>query len=478
MSPVLEYDANGKLVNIVLAANYSNNYINHPNILNQLQGYNSGSSYTRLEDGSYLFTTGASSIWSPTAGSSEPAWVILANGEVETIDPEATFLVYLVNKDSKVEWVRQYKGIRTFGSYKYVDSYLTEDGKYWMFPTLADGSEFEDLETGDVYQFDAPNGVNFLKVEILDAVQASGPEAYTLNIENKRKEYKITATSNAGGEIVATNPDNGQNVVSTTGETTTLETVKYGDTNKYDIKIIPDSTYLVAGVQVNGEDVAYKVNNDGSVTLDKITDIQEDKSITITYDRNKSQVIIKHYLKDTTDSVFGDEILIGEIDDPYETEPKSSELYSLATDSNGEIILPSNMTGNFAATPTTVIYYYVENEVELKVNYYVDGTEIELAPSNVQRKVLGSSYQTAPLAIDNYNLIRTIGDENGTLTRNITEVTYMYSQLTDVTITIRYVDKATNQDLVTPITKTVQLHDPSPGGIRSCPPPSWRNRRR
>ena len=33
------------------------------------------------------------------------------------------------------------------------------------------------------------------------------------------------------------------------------------------------------------------------------------------------------------------------------------------------------MEGTFKVEPQTVVFYYVENEVDLRVNYYIDGTE-------------------------------------------------------------------------------------------------------
>lgn len=419
-----------------------------------------GMFYLYQDDGSYLVGGGTSGIppYNPNSGSSDGGtkFVQLASGEIFTIDGSATYIIYKINSDGYIDWIKQYKGIQPVynssspGTIKEIKS---ADGKKFIIPVTASGT-VEEIGNNSVPLIENVFGQTFLVFGFKDELVPEGPEAYTLNIENKRKEYKVTATSNVGGEVVVTNPDNGQNIVTTDGSTTILEKVKYGDTNKYDITIIPEVGYVISSIKVNGEDTSFKVNDDLSITLDKITNIKEDKNIQIMYQRGLSTVIVKHYLKDTNESIFSDEIIHGIIATPYSVQPKISNLYSLVSENN-EIVLPNNMQGLFNIDPITVVFYYVKNDVNLQTNYYIDGTEIELAPTLTERKTLGSRYKTSPIKIDSYKLTRVIGVEEGTLTQDLTQVTYMYQENTESKITVRFVDKATGKDIADPITKIV-----------------------
>ncbi|MBR3523456.1 MAG: MucBP domain-containing protein [Bacilli bacterium] len=463
----LRFDGTGKVVD---GRTFSSSYRWYGNSepeyyaegLKHIFGYLSGPSFMYIpEDDSYIVATSTNSFWTyQMVGDNASRKVVeLANGDIYTFQNGGTYAIYKINNQNKIEWVKEYAGISPLTSDFYIQMRMSANGDKLIIP-VGLGSTVYDITDVNRTGMATPviqssGGQAFIVLDLLDEVTPSGPEAYTLNIENKRKEYNITSTSNVGGEIKVTTPVGTEEVINNG----TIETVKYGDDNVNTITITPDAGYVIASVKVNGEDASYTVNDDGSVTLDTIKDIKENKSINVTFEYGKSTVIVKHYLNGTTDSVFSDEIITGTITSPYSVDPKSSDLYSVASE-NGEIILPDNMTGTFKVEPQTVIFYYVENEVELRVNYYVDGTDTELAPTNVERKVLRSPYQTSPLEITNYELTRTIGEESGTLTQDVTEVTYMYQEITESTITIRYVDKDTNRDIIDPIVKTVTRHEP------------------
>lgn len=462
---ILEFDGNGIISNLIIETTA---YRNIPDALvygyddiKHIYGQLSGQSYTRLNDGSYIIGSSASSIYTYSDGiiSLQPKKMVeLANGEMFTIDPSATYIIYKINVDGYVEWIKQYSGISPLNSSSSVIKMrMSNDGKKILLPVTVNG-QMTEIGKEDSPIIENYTGQTFLIYELGDEIQPIGPEAYTLNIENERKEYKITAKSNTGGNITVINPQNNLEVITTDGSSEKiLERVKYGDTNKYNIKITPEAGYVISTIKVNGKDISYKVNDDLSVTLDKITDIKENKNIQVTYEHGISTVIVKHYLKDTDESVFSDELIHGVITTPYNVYPKTSNLYSLASE-NGEVILPNNMSGLFKINPVTVIFYYVENEVDLQTNYYIDGTEIKLAPTTTERKALGSRYKTSPIDINSYKLSRVIGQEEGILTSNLTQVTYMYQENTESKITIRYKDKKTGKDIAEPIEKIVPKH--------------------
>jgi len=61
---------------------------------------------------------------------------------------------------------------------------------------------------------------------------------------------------------------------------------------------------------------------------------------------------------------------------------------------------------------------------------------------------LGEHYKVDPIDIDSYDLVDVIGDKEGILNSTDTEVTFMYQPKQTITITVKYVDKITNEELI------------------------------
>ena len=219
-------------------------------------------------------------------------------------------------------------------------------------------------------------------------------------------------------------------------------------------------TITYKNADLYGSDLrVYTASLDGSIILDNIENVKENKNIKITFKLGGSKVIVHHYIKDTEEKIASDEILSGLITTSYETEPTLNELYSLIKNEYGEYILPNNYKGKFDSNITVVTYYYEQNNVNLKVNYYKENTTIELAPSKVERKLLGSNYKTNPINIEFYELVKVVGEEEGTLNEENTEVTYMYEETFDVNLKVKYLEKDTDKVLSEEINKTLKKHD-------------------
>ncbi len=77
-----------------------------------------------------------------------------------------------------------------------------------------------------------------------------------------------------------------------------LEQVEYGKDSTKEIKAVPDTGYKVENITVNGEKIPFKLNDDGSVTLDKFTQVTENKNIEVKFSDTIGQVKVNHYAKD------------------------------------------------------------------------------------------------------------------------------------------------------------------------------------
>ena len=186
------------------------------------------------------------------------------------------------------------------------------------------------------------------------------------------------------------------------------ETVKYGENSKKDIIVKPYDTYEVSSVKVNGIDLGYTLNADGTLTLDKVENVTENKVITVEFARKKSNVIVHHYLLDTSEKVPGkedgtvveDQVLVGQIGSVYYT--------SESTKINDEYMFAyctDNATGRFTEDTQEVIYYYKIKDYAYRIEYYLDGVLNESLTDNrkatlgkeitnyVEQKVDGYTYR-------------------------------------------------------------------------------------
>ncbi len=450
---ILMYDKNSNLKNIVeyqrdtrlndLTNDYKRVYNN---------GYSFGNdrNFYRVDDGFIV-----------TAFVSDSFSVELASGETVTLKKPTntaynnyTLIVYKVNDDSSVEWIKQYDGI-----YSQENSYTSRNIKDNKFSLVISSQtkKLTDSFTGkelEIANMENSGNQMILTFELNDEVKPSSPEAFILELTNKRKEYKINITSNDGGTFEVKDPNN--KVIYNGNEPGIVETVKHGDDTTNIIKVIPNEGYSITRITVNGQPTMYTANNDGSVVIDSIKNVTEEKNINVTFEKGAS-VIVHHYLNGTKIKIASDEILTGKINSEYTTIPKTTKLYSLIKDENNEYVIPKNYKGKYSTEPIEVIYYYEVNKVDLVVNYHKENTSEELAPSIVETYDLGSKYFTEALNIKYYKVSSVVGNESGTLENDVTEVTYYYDRIDKSHLKVRYVDKKTNEDLVDPIEKDLEV---------------------
>ena len=359
-----------------------------------------------------------------------------------------TFLIYKVNNDSSVEWVKQLYNVE---AQNYGKNFALLKNNQFLLSIPSDGNNnityADSGEALNILNKSSSNQVSILRFEVSDEVLPEAPSSIALDLTNKRKEFNINVTSNNHGTFKVTEND----TITYSGTNPELvEKVKYGDDSLRVITVTPDSGYYVKNVTASGNPLSYTLNDDGSITLDQFSNVRNNKDIYVEFDLIDAKVIVHHYLNNTNVRVASDEILPGKVGDIYATGPAIITGFEIVKDENGEYILPDNQSGIFTINDIEVTYYYELSDAQLFINYYEENTDNPLAPSVVLRKSLGSSYQTSPLDIFKYIISGVQGDESGLLISPITEVTYYYSQINKKAVTTRYVDKDTNLDIVDP----------------------------
>lgn len=251
--------------------------------------------------------------------------------------------------------------------------------------------------------------------------EPSIPQVQEFTFENSKKEYKITTEVEGYGGTIS-----GQNQ-------NPYERVKHGENSVKDIIADPYSGYDIVKITVNGEEIPFTVKSDGTVELDKFINMTEDKHIVVTFSANSSDLIVHHYIKDTTTPVAPDETQRGNIGEEYTTSPKTDlEEYELVKNEDGSYQIPENASGTFKEETQVVTYYYEKKPLQLIVHHYVDGTEDSVAPDEFDVGDQGKEYQTNPATQpeldDMYELVQEKypSNANGTLEENVTEVIYYY----------------------------------------------------
>ena len=129
---------------------------------------------------------------------------------------------------------------------------------------------------------------------------------------------------------------------------------------------------------------------------------------------------------------------------PYTTAPVTDNFYEAETP------LPTNATGEYGLTDTTVTYYYVRKAAgDVTVHHYEENSTTELATTVVQpgANKLGLAYTTNEETINNYELVAQPANKNGTFTAAAQTVDYYYRRKNAGNITVKYLETGTNTQL-------------------------------
>ncbi|EHC6164865.1 class 1 internalin InlJ [Listeria monocytogenes serotype 1/2b] len=137
----------------------------------------------------------------------------------------------------------------------------------------------------------------------------------------------------------------------------------------------------------------------------------------------KGEDVTVHYLDDKGEKLAADEVLSGNLDDPYTSSAKDIPDYTLTT-------TPDNATGTFTTTSQSVTYVYTKNIVAAEpvtVNY-VDDTGKTLAPSETLNGTIGDTYKATAKQIDGYTLSTEPTNATGQFTSSAQTVNYIYTK--------------------------------------------------
>ena len=159
------------------------------------------------------------------------------------------------------------------------------------------------------------------------------------------------------------------------------ETVLRGQSNTLEIKMKPDDGYRVKEIKINNKSLNY--SNDENVVIDGniitlpegyLSNIQEDKKITVEYEKIPAKVIIKYLDEETEQTIYKTEDgkeydeIIGVIDDEYSTEERNFAYYEFVKEK-----YPENAKGTMTKEDIVVKYYYRKLKFNMKVEKEIDG---------------------------------------------------------------------------------------------------------
>ncbi|MBF2627202.1 MucBP domain-containing protein [Listeria marthii] len=221
-------------------------------------------------------------------------------------------------------------------------------------------------------------------------------------------------------------------------------TVKYEDTTK---KKIAESVILTGYI---GEDYHSSAKEIAGYTLTETPAnaeggfSSEEQTVTYVYSKDiipAANITVQH-VDEEGNELAPSEILLGNIDDEYNSSAKEIAGYTLTE-------TPANAQGIFSAEEQTVTYVYSKDPVPAAniTVQYVDEEGSELAPSEILLGNIGEEYHSSVKEISDYTLTKTPANAEGEFSAEEQMVTYVYSKIPipAANITVQYVDEDSNE---------------------------------
>lgn len=239
-------------------------------------------------------------------------------------------------------------------------------------------------------------------LKIYDFVSVDGTEEKDITEDEvvtyyyKLKQYKITTKVEIPeSELEAGRSEKGGTI---SGEDEQpYETVKHGENSQKPLILTPNAGYKVSSITINGNQVSFTVNPDGTVELAKFENMTEDKEIIVSFVPTIGKVITHHYIQGTTEKLHDDIINEDKLGATIKTEPVNIDNYKLVgsagnKDIDGNVLI----TKEISEGVEEIIYYYqvcykITTDVIEHTENYKDGT--------VKQKVKGGTITNEDVVI-------------------------------------------------------------------------------
>lgn len=239
-------------------------------------------------------------------------------------------------------------------------------------------------------------------LKIYDFVSVDGTEEKDITEDEvvtyyyKLKQYKITTKVEIPeSELEAGRSEKGGTI---SGEDEQpYETVKHGENSQKPLILTPNAGYKVSSITINGNQVSFTVNPDGTVELAKFENMTEDKEIIVSFVPTIGKVITHHYIQGTTEKLHDDIINEDKLGETVKTEPVNIDNYKLVgsagnKDIDGNVLI----TKEISEGVEEIIYYYqvcykITTDVIEHTENYKDGT--------VKQKVKGGTITNEDVVI-------------------------------------------------------------------------------
>ena len=163
--------------------------------------------------------------------------------------------------------------------------------------------------------------------------QIGADEIQELELYNYRKELKIkTSVKRINGVTGGT----------ISGESDGIyEIVKYGDDSTKEIKMVPNRNYEIAHIIVNGEEILFEPEENGSYTLPQFENVTENMTVEVQFVLKDNKITINKVDGETGELLTGAEFKIEQFEE--RNEPISEEIIGELVD-NGEPYTSDDMT--------------------------------------------------------------------------------------------------------------------------------------
>ncbi len=266
---------------------------------------------------------------------------------------------------------------------------VSSEGKFnWILKTTSSGNSLYPINIGEEFLVQS-NGGNIVRI-YQKVVLPEVPEVQNIVINNYKKKYRIrTYVDGYGGTISGQGRD-------------PYEEVTIHEDSVKDIIITPYDGFKIYYIKINDEKIEYTTREDGTVILDKFTNMTEDKEVVVVFISEEEVFTINKVNKDG-EGIPGAEFEITRqiIDDPSIGENAIGELEQAGEDyygftKDGDTYVPDNLEVNNSIAMSVIRidlstakdWYKITINAEMDVgdNYQNNAVAFIESPSNYEQQ--------------------------------------------------------------------------------------------